>query len=254
MFTLLCAISIQILKFFCKDRRLLLYMSRTLHLFGTDWCAMMVPIQVIRWYRMQCYDGTDSCAIVVPIRRYCQEGEFASEFAAEKLAYFLQKFGAEDSLKLHFRQYYYGPYSGKVRFVLHYLNGSFLKGVGQMEQKPFDPIWLSPDTFKDVQKFLANEENKPYEDICKKTASFLSGYYSNYLLELLSTVDYILHNNEDLKEWLIMKPQEVYELVVLHINQWSERKKYLFNNEEYVRLVLNHLYKFEKQNNGLLYV
>lgn len=35
---------------------------------------MMVPIQVIRWYRMQCYDGTDSCAIVVPIRRYCQQG------------------------------------------------------------------------------------------------------------------------------------------------------------------------------------
>ena len=33
---------------------------------------MMVPIQVIRWYRMQCYDGTDSCATVVPIRRYCQ--------------------------------------------------------------------------------------------------------------------------------------------------------------------------------------
>lgn len=47
-------------------------MSRTLHLFGTDWGAMMVPIQVIRWYRMQCYDGTDSCATVVPIRRYCQ--------------------------------------------------------------------------------------------------------------------------------------------------------------------------------------
>ena len=46
-------------------------MSRTLHLFGTVWCAMMVPIQVIRWYRMQCYDGTDSCATVVPIRRYC---------------------------------------------------------------------------------------------------------------------------------------------------------------------------------------
>lgn len=48
-------------------------MSRTLHLFGTDWGAMMVPIQVIRWYRMQCYDGTDSCATVVPIRRYCHE-------------------------------------------------------------------------------------------------------------------------------------------------------------------------------------
>lgn len=44
-----------------------------------------------------------------------------------------------------------------------------------------------------------------------------------------------------------MKSQEVFELVILHINQWSERKKYLINNEEYVHLVLNHLYKFEKQ-------
>ena len=51
MFTLLCAISIQDLKIYCKDRRLLLYMSRTLHLFGTDWCAMMVPIQALQWYR-----------------------------------------------------------------------------------------------------------------------------------------------------------------------------------------------------------
>lgn len=51
----------------------------------------------------------------------------------------------------------------------------------------------------------------------------------------------------ELKEWQIMKSQEVFELVILHINQWSERKKYLINNEEYVHLVLNHLYKFEKQ-------
>lgn len=50
------------------------------------------------------------------------EGEFASEFAAEKLAYFLQKFGAKDILMLQFKQYIYGPYSGKVRFVLHHLN------------------------------------------------------------------------------------------------------------------------------------
>ena len=92
MFTLLCAISIQILKFFCKDRRLSFYMSRTLHLFGTDWCAMMVPIQVIRWYRMQCYDGTDSCATVVPNRRYCQNyiisllGDSKSSYSYSEMA------------------------------------------------------------------------------------------------------------------------------------------------------------------------
>ena len=27
-------------------------MSRTLHLFGTDWCAMMVPIHALQWYRL----------------------------------------------------------------------------------------------------------------------------------------------------------------------------------------------------------
>ena len=113
-----------------------------------------------------------------------------------------------------------------------------------MNQKPFDSILLLSDTFKDVQDFFAKEENRHYEDICKKIASFLIGFYSNYILELLLTVDFILHNNAVLKEWLIMKPHEVFELVILHINQWSERKKYLFNNEEYVRLVLNHLYKF----------
>ena len=27
-----------------------------------------------------------------------------------------------------------------------------------------------------------------------------------------------------------MKPKEVFEQVILHINQWSERQTYLFNN------------------------
>lgn len=45
-----------------------------------------------------------------------------------------------------------------------------------------------------------------------------SGYYFNYLLELLSTVDFILHDNDDLKEWQIMKSQEVFELVIQHID------------------------------------
>ena len=54
---------------------------------------MMVPIQVIRWYRMQCYDGTDSCAIVVPIRRYCQDGRKLL-FASGTTEAFKQKFRA----------------------------------------------------------------------------------------------------------------------------------------------------------------
>ena len=174
------------------------------------------------------------------------QGEFVSEFASEKIAYFLQKFGAAEIFKLQFKQYYYGPYSGKVRFVLHYLNGSYIKGVGQMQQKAFDPLWLTTDTIDVVQKYFAKPENKVYLDICKKTASFLSGFYSNYLLELISTVDYILTNEKDLHGWKQMDKETVLKLVVMHINAWSERKKYLFNNIEHVMLVIKHLCQWDK--------
>lgn len=176
------------------------------------------------------------------------QGEIVTEFAAEKVAYFLQKFGAADVFKLKFKQYYYGPYSGKVRFVLHYLNGSYIKGVGQMEQKAFDPLWLTPDTLSVVRDFFDRAENSEYLEICKKTSAFLSGYYSNYLLELLSTVDFILSNEEDLKAWKNMEQNEVLNLVVAHINAWSERKKYLFNNVEHIKLVIRHLYQWNVNN------
>ena len=65
---------------------------------------------------------------------------------------------------------------------------------------------------------LISEGEFASEFAAEKLAYFLSGYYFNYLLELLSTVDFILHNNDDLKEWQIMKSQEVFELVILHID------------------------------------
>lgn len=55
-----------------------------------------------------------------------KNGEFISEFSAEKVAYFLQKFGAKDVFKLEFKQNFYVPYSGKVKHVLYYLNRSYI--------------------------------------------------------------------------------------------------------------------------------
>ncbi|MGL4584766.1 MAG: type II toxin-antitoxin system antitoxin DNA ADP-ribosyl glycohydrolase DarG, partial [Flavobacterium sp.] len=57
-----------------------------------------------------------------------KQGEFISEFSAEKIAYFLQRFGADSEFKLEFKRYHYGPYSGKVKHVLYYLNGSYITG------------------------------------------------------------------------------------------------------------------------------
>ena len=79
--------------------------------------------------------------LLTMLYRYRALGEEASEFAAEELSYFLQRFG-ETQLKLNFKQSHYGPYSGKVRHVLYALNGFYLKGFEQKQAQPVEPLEL----------------------------------------------------------------------------------------------------------------
>lgn len=173
------------------------------------------------------------------------EGEFPSEFASEKLAYFMQRFGAEDIFKLQFNAHVYGPYSGKVKFVLYHLNGSYLRGVGQMQQKPFDYLWLAPDTRETVTNYLCQPELQHCKDICDRTSAFLSGYYSNYLLELLATTDYILNNKPELAGWRNKQPEDILDTVEQYIWNWNDRKRRLFNNAAHILLVLKHIYQMQ---------
>ncbi len=78
---------------------------------------------------------------------------FASEFAAEKLSYFLQRFG-ENQLKLNFQKGVYGPYSGKVRHVLFAMNGYYLKGYEQKDAKPFEPLQLVVEKATKVKEYI----------------------------------------------------------------------------------------------------
>lgn len=89
------------------------------------------------------------------------EGEFASVFAAEKLIYFMQRFGAKRYFRIDFKPYYYGPYSGgKVAHVLYYMNGSYVKGMGGMNVRPFDYIWLTDDAASEAQKYVDNYKDR----------------------------------------------------------------------------------------------
>lgn len=83
-----------------------------------------------------------------------KNGEYVSEFSGEKVCYFLQKFGAKKYFKLEFEPYFYGPYSGKVRFVLNAINGSYLMGYSDMNKKPFEPLTLIADTYPIVKSML----------------------------------------------------------------------------------------------------
>jgi len=158
-------------------------------------------------------------------------GEYVSEFSSEKVCYFLQRFGAKKYFKLEFEPKFYGPYSGKVRYVLNALNGSYLMGYSDMDKKPFDPLTLVADGFKAVEEFVASD--RELSGIAAKTKNFLTGFYSDFSLELLSSVDYIISTTK-----LFDK-----DIVSEKLEEWSDRKSNLAANPKYLDISMQHLEK-----------
>jgi len=160
-----------------------------------------------------------------------RSGEFVSEFAAEKVAYFLQRFGAKDYFKLEFQPNFYGPYSGKVKHVLYYMNGSYISGYSAKDKKPFEELGLMFDAEKEVTAYLDIPENAACKEIVLKTKAFLSGFYSAFALELLSSIDFIMQENN----------ANSVEDITKHLEKWSDRKKTLFTKPNYISLAINNL-------------
>jgi O-acetyl-ADP-ribose deacetylase (regulator of RNase III) len=149
-------------------------------------------------------------------------GEYVSEFSSEKVCYFLQRFGARKYFNLNFSPNFYGPYSGKVRYVLNVLNGSYLTGYSDMNKKPFEPITMVSNGFETVQKYV---EDKPeLSVIAGKTIRFLTGFYSDFALELLSSIDFISEREKSYDK----------EVIKSGLAEWSNRKRSMFSDERYI--------------------
>lgn len=161
-----------------------------------------------------------------------KNGEFVSEFSSEKVCYFLQKFGAKKYFKLDFHQNFYGPYSGKVRYVLNVLNGSYLMGYSDMNKKPFDPLTLVSDAYDDVKNHIEN--NEELIKIANSTTRFLTGFYSDFSLELLSSINYIIEKENIFDEDIISE----------ELGKWNSRKRSLFSNPNFTKVALNHIKSF----------
>lgn len=155
-------------------------------------------------------------------------GEFVSEFAAEKIVYFLKRFGAAEFNRVNFHPDFYGPYSGQVRHVLYQLNGSYLSGYSARDKKPFDELGIVRDAKADIDAFLSKPESELNRGIVEQTKTFLSCFYSPFALELLSSVDYIMNT----------KGVSTAEEVTSHLTARSDRKKTLFSNPRFVSLAV----------------
>lgn len=160
-----------------------------------------------------------------------KHGEYISEFSTEKICYFLQRFGANELFKLKFEAKYYGPYSGKVRFVLNALNGSYILGYSDMDKKPFESLSLIADSFGEIEDIV--NKNDFLRDVAAKTKCFLDGFYSDFGLELLSSIDYVMCQYGNISV------DEIYQL----LSQWNHRKGKIFNDHKYIEIAKNHLLK-----------
>lgn len=159
-------------------------------------------------------------------------GEYSSLFAANKLAYFLQRMG--QPLKLNFQPHLYGPYALGVEKVLYAMNGVFLKGLEQQEIRPFDPLNLNYQKWQEVKDFIDKELSEEDVKRLNNLKELINGFTSELSLEILSTTAYILEQN----------PSFTYNEVLTTIIKWSDRKARLFK-PEYVQSAYDHLKKCE---------
>jgi O-acetyl-ADP-ribose deacetylase (regulator of RNase III) len=164
-----------------------------------------------------------------------RNGEYVSEFSSEKVCYFLQRFGAKKYFKLSFEPKFYGPYSGKVRYVLNVLNGSYIMGYSDMSKKPFEPLTLVSDSYNDVVEMVQSDPD--LHRIATDTSKFLNGFYSDFSLELLSSVDFLSAKHNSLDQ----------ELILAELNKWNTRKRSMFTNPRYLNISLKHVNDFRAQ-------
>ena len=97
-----------------------------------------------------------------------------------------------------------------------------------MNKKPFEPLTLLSDGYNSVKEYVKNDDE--LLEISEKTKKFLSGFYSDFGLELLSSVNYIISENNTTDKNVILRK----------LSDWNNRKRSLFSNERYVEIAIHH--------------
>jgi hypothetical protein len=106
-------------------------------------------------------------------------------------------------------------------------------GYSDMNKKPFDPLTLVADGYETVKTYIEN--NAELKEIANKTTHFLNGFYSDFALELLSSIDFIIAENNTFDK----------QTITQKLSEWNNRKRSIFSNPEYINFTVDYL----QQNN-----
>lgn len=175
------------------------------------------------------------------VRRYWILGIECSLLEVQKLAWFLERVieiqTVQNPLQLKFKAERYGPYADRLRHLLDGLDGSYLKSDKRIaDSSPLDVIWFDDSKTSIVSAYLQSEA-KDYLPALEQTSLIIDGFESPFGLELLATVDWLIHNENaeptvdgiitGLKRWSAGE-------------EWAQRKARLFD-ERVVAIALARL-------------
>ncbi len=128
-----------------------------------------------------------------------------------KLMYFMQEAG--EPLRLKYEKALYGPYAENLRHVLSHIEGHFISGYGDAEDRPDKPLELKPCASEQAETFLA--EHEATQQRFARVADLIKGFETPFGMELLSTVHWVA-TRED---------ATTPENAVTKIHNWNPRKQ-----------------------------
>lgn len=134
------------------------------------------------------------------VRRYSILGLGCSNLEVQKLAWFLQRsvlrLGIANPLQLEFAPNKYGPYADNLRHLLNQLDGSFLHCERRLaDAGPLDAIEFDESKRNELDRYFADVQNRAHSEALEMTAKLIDGFESPLGMELLATVDWLLHQN-----------------------------------------------------------
>ncbi len=109
-----------------------------------------------------------------------------------KLMYFMQEAG--EPLRLNYQKAPYGPYAENLRHVLSHIEGHFISGYGDAEDRPDKPLELKPDASEQAETFLT--EHEVTQQRFARVADLIKGFETTFGMELLSTVHWVATREE----------------------------------------------------------
>ncbi|MFD1384367.1 macro domain-containing protein [Rhodanobacter aciditrophus] len=185
------------------------------------------------------------------VRQYWTLGVECSLLEVQKLAWFLERSIerhpelTNNPLDLRFEANIYGPYADRLRHVLDHLDGTYLKCEKRIsDSDPLDVIWFDDAQKERLEAYLKSSEMKPYKAALTETIKLIDGFETPFGLELLSTLDWLVHKEE-------VEPNKA--ALMDGISKWpagvgaATRKSKIFH-EKAVAIALNRLkpfYQFE---------